>query len=140
MQKNFDQWNIAKKEINKRASGPFYRERQVFWCDLGVNIGFEQDGAGEKYARPVVILKGFNRHVCLAIPLTTSTKENPYYFPLAITYKDEYLKQTTLPIPSQSFAIISQIRLIDTKRLDTQIGYIPKDTFAILRKTIKDLL
>jgi len=59
--KNFDTWNNHKKLINKQRAAPFYKEREVWWCALGVNVGFEQDGTGKNFDRPVLVLKGFNR-------------------------------------------------------------------------------
>jgi mRNA-degrading endonuclease toxin of MazEF toxin-antitoxin module len=37
-------------------------------------------------------------------------------------------------------AIISQIRLIDTRRLDQHIATIDKETFERIRKAVKDIL
>lgn len=92
---------------------------------LGVNIGFEQDGTGKEFSRPVLILKGFSRHVCLVVPLTTSTKENPYY--LSVGTIDG----------KNARVIISQIRLIDTRRLDQHITFIDKKLFETIRKPSK---
>jgi len=129
MQKDFDQWNKIKKETDS-AEGylPFYHERQVRWCRLGVNVGFEQDGTGSGFSRPVVILKGFNRNVCLALPLTTSNKKNKYYVSAGTVGGRE------------AAAIISQIRLVDTRRLDQQIGVLEKSVFDTIRKAVKDML
>ncbi|MDE2116942.1 MAG: type II toxin-antitoxin system PemK/MazF family toxin [Patescibacteria group bacterium] len=74
MNKDFDQWNMKKKRIHELGASMLYHARDVWWCNLGANIGFEQDGTGAGYARPVLILKGFNAFVCLVIPLTTSRK------------------------------------------------------------------
>ncbi len=75
MKKDFDTWNIQKKEIHESGEGRFYRAREVWWCSLGINIGFEQDGTGKTSDRPVLILKPFSRHVCLIVPLTSSKKK-----------------------------------------------------------------
>lgn len=129
MDKDFDNWNGIKKKIHKKDTYlPLYHERQVRWCRLGVNVGFEQNGKGDGYSRPVLILKGFNRHVCLVVPLTTSTKKNPYHQSLGIIDGQE------------SFVIISQLRLIDTKRLYKQIGTIDKEVFKVIIKAVKDML
>lgn len=129
MQKDFDQWNRIKKQTNA-ADGymPLYRERQIRWCRLGVNVGFEQDGTGSDFSRPVLILKAFNRNVCLIIPLSTSTKKNLYYRPIGLVEG------------RQASAIISQIRLIDTKRLDQHITTLDKEIFAQIQKAVKALL
>lgn len=128
MQKDFDGWNKQKKSIDEYSHAPLYHEREIRWCRLGTNIGFEQDGTGEGRARPVLILKAFSRSVCLIIPLTTSTKKNPYY--IAIGAVDE----------RQASVIISQLRLVDTKRLEQKIVSLDKKTFEVIRKAIKDML
>lgn len=129
--KDFDSWNEEKKKTHANEDYlPLYHERDVRWCRLGVNVGYEQDGTGSDYARPVLILKGFSRHVCLVLPLTTSTKKNNYHVALGKIGEEE----------KDSFAIISQLRLIDTRRLDQRIGIIDKDMFDTIRKAVKDLL
>lgn len=127
MQKDFDGWNKRKKEISNEIIN-FYREREIRWCSLGINVGFEQDGTGETYRRPVLIIKGLSRHVCLVVPLTTSIKKNPYHIEIGnITGK-------------KAFVILSQIRLIDTKRLHDRLAVLDKEKFEIIRKAIRDLI
>ena len=129
MLKPFDDWNSDKKQIDATEDYlPRYYEREVRWCRLGVNIGFEQDGTGEDFSRPVLILKGFSRQVCLIIPLTTSPQTGPYRVPIGLVGD----KNAT--------AIISQIRLIDTRRLDQHITTVDKETFERIRKAVKDIL
>lgn len=128
MIKNFDQWNECKKRIHADGISKLYHQREVWWCAFGTNIGFEQDGTGKAGDRPALIVKGFSSQVCLVIPLTTSIKKNPYHIALGTLHGRD------------SFAIISQLRLIDTKRLINKIGYISQGSFETIRKTIKDLL
>lgn len=127
MEKDFDSWNKRKKEINGEEPN-FYHEREIRWCSLGVNIGFEQDGTSKKYRRPVLIIKGFSRHVCLIVPLTTSQKKNPYHVGAGIIEGQE------------AFAIVSQIRLIDTKRLHDRLAILDKEKFDEIRKAIRNLI
>ncbi len=127
--KEFDTWNCMKKDTdNLKDYLPLYHERQVRWCKLGVNIGFEQDGTGDGFSRPVLILKGFSRHVCWIVPLTTSKKKNKYHIPLGIIDGRE------------SFAIISQIRLVDVKRLYLRIDTVSEDLHKKVKNAIKALL
>ncbi|MFZ2887165.1 MAG: type II toxin-antitoxin system PemK/MazF family toxin [Minisyncoccia bacterium] len=128
MEKDFDAWNEQKKSINAREDVLLYRERDVRWCQLGVNVGFEQDGTGTRRSRPVLVLKAFSRSVCLVVPLTTARKKNPYYVSLG-------------KVGGQNAsAIISQLRLIDTKRLDQKIGGFKKEVFERVRKAVKAML
>lgn len=127
MAKDFDQWNERKKQINAKQPN-FYRARDIRWCSLGVNVGFEQDGTSEAYRRPILIIKGFSRHVCLVVPLTTSTKKNPYHHSVGLIEERE------------AFVILSQIRLIDTKRLHDRLAILDKEKFEEIRKAIRDII
>ncbi|MEK7104887.1 MAG: hypothetical protein AAB868_02505 [Patescibacteria group bacterium] len=40
MEKDFDNWNKRKKEINSEEPN-FYHEKEIRWCSLGINIGNE---------------------------------------------------------------------------------------------------
>ena len=126
MQKEFDVWNIQKQRVHNNESHKLYHEREVWWCSLGTNVGFEQDGTGQYGERPVLIVKGFSAQVCVVIPLTTTKKINPYHVPLGLVDEKE------------AFAITSQIRLIDTRRLVYKVGFIDRDIFEAIRKTIRN--
>ena len=129
MQKDFDKWNKIKKNIHHADDYlPLYHERQIRWCRLGANIGFEQDGTGKGFSRPVLVFKGFSRNACLVIPLTTSVKKNKYHISIGIIDG------------CNAAVIISQLRLIDTKRLYKHIGTIDKKTFESIRKAVKGML
>ncbi len=128
MEKDFDSWNEKKKELHNRADVPFFHEREIWWCSLGVNIGFEQNGSGNEYRRPVLILKGLSKRTLLAIPLTTSIKQHPMRPPIGIVENEK------------ARALLSQIRVVDTKRLVRKIGYIDKNIFEDIRKTVKNML
>ena len=128
MKKDFDNWNTKKKDINNNSLNRFYHPREIWWCSLGVNIGFEQDGTNEQYQRPILIIKAFSSHVCLIVPLTTSKKKNPYHVSVGIVGGKE------------AFAIISQIRLVDTKRFTDRLSIVDKQIFDKIRNAIRDLI
>ena|SRR3989344_7736091 len=131
MHKDFGKWHRQKEVLHGRTDMEqiFFREREVWWCALGVNIGFEQDGKGEEFRRPILILKKFNQFVILAIPLTTKIKnDNKYY--VACDLGDN--------IPRM--AIISQLRLVDTRRLIGKLGVVNEDSFRIIRKSVKAMI
>ncbi|MBI4117342.1 MAG: type II toxin-antitoxin system PemK/MazF family toxin [Parcubacteria group bacterium] len=128
MKKDFHNWHKLKEQIDKISRRLFFHEREVWWCSLGVNIGFEQDGSGKEYRRPVLILKGFSKNTCLIIPLTAATKNHP-------------MRPLVGPVEGkEARALLSQIRVIDSKRLVHKIGFIDKKVFEQIRKIIKDML
>ncbi|MBI5003667.1 type II toxin-antitoxin system PemK/MazF family toxin [Candidatus Kaiserbacteria bacterium] len=120
MEKDFDRWNDTKKDIHASMHEVYFYEREVWWVHLGVNIGFEQDGTGEVFERPVVIVKKYNPDVFLAVPLSTTQKIGKYYFHVG----EVEGKQAT--------AILSQIRLLDVKRLINRAGTLNTLTFDSL--------
>lgn len=124
MYKDFKKWHKLKENIHKQKSEIFFHEREIWWCSLGVNVGFEQDGSGDNFQRPVVIVKKFNLDACLIVPLTTTQKKGKYYF--AIGEIDS--KNAT--------AVLSQVKFIDRKRLVNKAGILDEETFNRLFKAI----
>ena len=127
MKKDFDEWNEVKKKTNEERSR-FYTVREIWWCRFGVNIGTEQDGKGEWFVRPCIILRGFGPDACLVVPLTTSSRKHALRIAIGKINGEE------------AKANLSQIRVVDTKRLEEKIGFLDMDVFSTLRKTAKDLL
>ncbi len=128
MKKDFDTWNGEKKYIHVYEKNRLYHERDIWFCSLGTNVGFEQDGTGTNFDRPVVIIKGFNAEICFVVALTGRKRESTYYRYLGIIDGRD------------SSAILSQVRLVDTKRLVHKIGVLNKNTFAILKNDLARVL
>ncbi len=130
MQKDFDKWNIKKKVINtKDISDIFFREKEIWWCHLGLNVGFEQDGKNEEFRRPVLIFKKFNAETFWAISLTSQDKIGKYYFSFEIL--ESKIKNT---------ANLSQIKLIDSKRLIDKMGYMGEEDYLEIKERIKEII
>ena len=128
MKKDFDSWNEKKKKINDRTKVPFYHMRELWWCSLGVNVGFEQDGSGEEDSRPVLILTALSKETFIGIPLTTSPSVHKLRPSIGLVEEKE------------AHALLSQIKVIDTKRLIRKIGQLDKKVFEQIRKIAKDML
>lgn len=126
--KDFDGWNTAKKATHVRQKVPYCHDREIWWCTLGINVGFEQDGSGAEFRRPVLILKSLSAETSIAIPLTTSGREHP-------------LRPSIGKVAGkEAHALLSQIRVVDTKRLVRKIGRLGKERFAEIRKAARDML
>ena len=126
MQKNFDSWNEIKKKTDTEKPR-LYTVREVWWCQFGLNIGTEQDGRGDRFLRPAIILRGFGPDACLVVPLTTSIRTHS-------------LRVSVGVIGGRiARANLSQLRVIDTRRLVEKIGFMEKDIFLNTRKAIKEL-
>ena len=138
MHKDFDRWNEHKKAINAiTAPRVFIHERELWFAHLGTNIGFEQDGRGDESLRPVLVLRKFNNDIVWALPLTRRDKPgNPYYLSFQYIVFSEV---ENAPLRS-SVAILSQLRLIDVKRLRYKIGTARVDQFALIKEKTRQLL
>ncbi len=122
MQKDFDTWNNLKKEIDASEQNLFFKEGEVWWVNLGLNIGFEANGKGYDSIRPVIILKKYNKNTFIALPLTTSPKTNKYRLSVGIINK------------KNSYANFSQLRTLDNRRLINKIGEINIGLFLEIRR------
>jgi len=71
---------------------------------LAKNIGFEQNGSGESFYRPVMIVKKFNNHMFWTIALSTKQKRFDFY----LNYAD--------PNGVKVAGILAQMKL--TSRID----------------------
>jgi len=124
MKKDFQKWHDKKVIIDEQQNCLFFHERDIWFSHLGTNIGFEQDGKGENFGRPVVVFRKFNNEVFWAIPLTTRNKGGKFY--TAIDLGDGVNRM----------AILSQLRLLDAKRLYQKIGVINEVTHKLIEENI----
>ena len=128
MLKDFDTWNKLKKAVDVRDQLPYFREREVWWCSLGLNVGHEEDGKHSQYERPVLVLKKFNREIFWALPLSSSGGSNWYYFAL-------HLNRTEV-----SYVLLSQLRLISSRRLTRRMYSLDRRQFQAVISAVKFLL
>ncbi|MDD2781409.1 type II toxin-antitoxin system PemK/MazF family toxin [Sulfuricurvum sp.] len=126
--KKFDDWNEVKKQVHSRNSIIHFKEREVYWASIGENVGFEQNGKGSDFSRPVLIIKKLNNHLFFGVPLSTQNRSGSFF------YEFELLPDKI------STALLVQAKVYDVKRLDQKIGMIQKDDFEKLNVKLKELL
>jgi len=129
MKKDFQGWSDKKEILHNTPDEKivYFRNKEIWWCALGVNIGFEQDGKNNDYERPVLILKKINRYLALVVPLSTKIKDHPYYF--------EYTYEGT-----RYSALVLQIRVISSKRFLRRIGRVDTGIFQGIVKFTRDFV
>ena len=125
---NYDKWNTLKKKIEEsNHNPPYFKERDVWWLSVGMNIGYEEYGKGEKFVRPVLVVKKYNRHIFFGVPLTTRLKDNPYYLEIILQRKN-------------ISALISQMRSFSTKRMSNKLGELDQEEYLKVLNSIEDML
>jgi len=128
--KDFQGWHIFKERLHNKPDTEIItiKEREIWWCSIGVHVGDEEDGHNELYNRPVLVVKKFNRRLFWGIPLTTKIKQNKLYFPIELKGK-------------QRCAMLSHLRLYDVKRLHSKIiGTLPDNQFAAIKNALVELI
>jgi len=106
-----------------------YRERQIWWCALGLNVGSEDDGKNEYFERPVLIFRRFGEETSWAIPISSQERQ-----------KDSRLQCPIFLQGIERTARLHQLRLISNKRLLRYIDYISLDDFTRIREMLADLV
>ena len=124
----FEKWNKLKIKLNNLNRNINFHEKEIWYISLWENIWFEQNWKGDNFLRPVLVFKKFNKQLFYWIPLTSKKKEWKFY------YKFEFKKWII------SNAILSQMRLYDSKRLFRRYWMISKHFYQELSLKIKKLL
>jgi len=121
------EWQSVKYKLESINELIIYsKAREIWWCALGENVGVEINGKSNLFSRPVLILKKLSREAAVIIPLTSKAKTGSWYVPLNLHGRNQV-------------AIISQVRLISTKRLYQKIGTIEEHDFTRIKQAFLKL-
>ncbi|MBI2326664.1 type II toxin-antitoxin system PemK/MazF family toxin [Candidatus Collierbacteria bacterium] len=86
-----------------------FKQGDIWWCSVGMNLGEEIFGKGEKFTRPVLVYRKFTSDSFLGLPLTSKEKQGSWYVGISLHGK-------------MSWVILNQARIFDKKRLTNKIG------------------
>jgi mRNA-degrading endonuclease toxin of MazEF toxin-antitoxin module len=123
--KQFNIWNEQKKKLDVSVSKKplYFKEREVWWISVGVNVGVEIDGKNELFERPVLILRKVSALQFYGLPLTSKDQSGQFY---RLVHYGKGSGQVCL----------SQLRVFSTKRLLRKIDHIPQEEFDMLQNLI----
>ena len=138
--KEFDRWNNVKKNLQTINMRAHFKEREVWWCQIGVNVGYEIDGKQESFIRPVLVFRKISADTFVGIPLTRKRRgvvqeknlEKFCYVLEEVNVFDGKEKESVLDL--------SQIRLFDARRLMNMKYRMHEDIFDRVANHLKDLL
>ena len=121
-----DIWCNFKKALNEKNRASLYlNEREVWWFSLGHNVGYELNGKKDDFSRPCVVLRKINRDRVFVVPLTSVDK--------SLSVHHLYVGEVS---GRQAFAVLSQARTIDVKRIQNKIGMISESSFNNLKESM----
>lgn len=125
--KDYKSWHKLKSQIENEGEEKFFHEQEIWWCSIGVNVGYEEDGKNTKFERPVLVFRKFNKGMYWGIPLTSKIKKGKFYF--TFDFKER-----------SSTVILSQLRILSSKRLIRRMGKINKGSFLEIESKISGLI
>lgn len=130
----FDAWNHEKKAIhNNEPSRTYYvNEREIWFVKMGKNIGFEENGK-DQFLRPVLVLKKVG-NLFFTVALTSKGRNNFFY------HKFESVELDNPKYQDSSFAILSQVKVMDKKRFFEKMGAIHNHEFMVIKQKLRTLL
>ncbi len=108
-------------------SPPFFKQGELWWCSIGMNVGDEIYGKGNNFRRPMLILKKITKNVFLALPATSQEKYGTWYAEIKIH-------------GIRSWIILCQARTLDARRLWKRIGQLPEFEITRVRNLFIEFL
>jgi coenzyme F420-0:L-glutamate ligase len=105
-EERFNKWNEKKKLIDSLKKKKSFYVKDIWWAQIGQNIGSESVGKGNSFLRPVLIVRRVYGSAAIVIPLTSKEKTGDYYYNFVDTNG------------KRQCALLTQIRYLDAKRLE----------------------
>ena len=118
-------WSKIKIRLSSRTSSVLFKEGEIWWCYIGLNIGEEEFGKGVDFARPVLIFKKLTSNSFFGLPLTGHERIGNWY--IAITMDQRI-----------SSIMLNQARVFDKKRLRERILMMGDADFEVVKEKFRE--
>lgn len=123
----YDVWNEKKKDLAKTDKNIFFKEGEVWWCSLGLNLGNESFGKGKEFRRPVLVLKKLSLDSCIILPITSIAHLGSWFAEVCLSGEMRWV-------------MLHQIRMVHTKRFQRRIATLDMGDFIRIKEKLEALL
>lgn len=127
MQKDFDSWNKIKKELEKKDKKFFFKEGEVWWMSVGLNVAKESCGKGNIFRRPVLVLKKLSGDTFIGLPLSSKEKVGTWFTDITIGSEKRYV-------------LLYQIRMFSTNRFESRLTTLDDNDYKKVKEKLEFLL
>ncbi len=127
MDKDFDNWNQKKQELEKRSEQFLFKTGDIWWCSVGLNVQSESCGKGKDYQRPVLIVKKLSRSSFIGVPLSTKEKVGTWFIDITVHGQNRT-------------ALLYQIRMFHTNRFQRRLASLDDGDLMAVKEKLKTLL
>lgn len=121
----FRVWCEQKINLHLAARAPLFKQGEVWWCCVGMNIGEEVFGKGQKFWRPVLVFKKFTRNSFLGLPLTSRESLGNWFVECSVNGQRNWI-------------MLNQARNFDGRRLSRRLMVVPSDILVSIKKKFLD--
>ena len=121
LSKLLQDWFSLKLLLDSKKGNVIFKQRELWWCSVGVNLGEEIFGKGVKFTRPVLIFKKFTANSFLGLPITKQEKQGSWYVEITIHQEKRWV-------------MLNQARILDKKRLTNRVGALDDTDFLKVKK------
>lgn len=123
----FDAWNVKKKKLDQQRNYLHPKEREIWWCSVGKNVGSEIYGKGNNFARPVLVINADEDRNFVGIPLSSILRSRKYSS--IIRSEDGNLHS----------ALVYQMKNFDNKRLINLFSSVSKEEYLKVKDVFKKI-
>lgn len=128
MLKTFVSWTKIKAKIHLSEREVYPKAREIWWVSLGQNIGIEVNGKNDKFERPALVIKVFNKYGMLVAPISSRVKKGKYFV--------RFINNDG----GENIINMSQIRSISSKRFIRKVGELNIDDFEKVKQVYLSLV
>jgi len=127
MKKDFDKWNKLKENLELKNNKILFKQWDIWWTSIWVNIWQESCWKWKEFRRPVLVIKKLSKENCIVIPLSSQNKVWTWF----ASYTLHGVKYT---------ALLYQIKMLHIKRFTKREAELNDYDFKIIKKRLKQLL
>lgn len=127
MKKDFDHWNDKKKKLEIVQKNFLFKQGEVWWCSVGVNVAEESCGKGDFFGRPVLVFKKLSSRSYIGIPLSTKIKTGSWFADVTVQGKTVS-------------ALLYQMRMFSTNRFQRRLTTLDTVDFVKVKEKLEALL
>lgn len=126
MLKDFEKWNSVKQRLDTKEKHLFFKEGEIWWVSLGINIAVEVCGKGETN-RPVLILRKLSKDSCIVLPLTSRARAGSWFRKILVKGQPNWI-------------LLHQIKFLSINHFQKRIEQISEEDFIEIKKELRLLL
>ena len=127
MKKDFDAWNTIKKKLEDNKKKFFFKEGEIWWMSVGVNIANESCGKSDIFRRPVLVLRKLSGNSFIGLPLSSKEKVGSWFIDISINNQKRYV-------------LLYQIRMFSTNRFESRLATLDDNDFKKVKEKLEQLL